>query len=68
MPVKVATRGLPGPLSVTVSAPVRTPLAIGWKVTLMLQLALGTSDAPQLLVWEKSPLATMLLMVSVDEV
>ena len=59
-------RGLPGPLSVTVSVPVRTPLARRLKVTLMVQLELGASDEPQLLLWRKSPVATMLLMMSFD--
>lgn len=52
-------------LSVTVSAPLRDPLVVGLKVTLMLQLPPAAMLAPQVLVSAKSPLATTPLMVSV---
>jgi len=52
-------------LSVIVTAPVRVPAAVGLKVTLRVQLALAARLAPQVLVWEKSPLAVMLVMLSV---
>lgn len=51
-------------LSVMVSAPVRVPLAVGVKVTLIMQLAPAARLPPQLLVWAKSPLVAMLEMVS----
>jgi hypothetical protein len=50
-------------LSVMVTAPVRAPAAVGLKVTLRVQLALAATLEPQVLVWEKSPLALMLLIV-----
>ena len=52
-------------LSVIVTAPVRVPAAVGLKVTLSVQLALAARLAPQVLVWEKSPLAVMLVMLRV---
>ena len=50
-------------LSVTVIEPVRDPAAVGAKVTLIVQEAPGARLEPQLLVWEKSPLAVMLEIV-----
>jgi hypothetical protein len=50
-------------LSVIVTAPVRVPAAVGLKVTLSVQLALAARLEPQVLVWEKSPLAVMLEIV-----
>src|SRR2546429_3460134 len=47
--------------SLTVSVPRRVPVAAGVKVILMVQVA--ATVVSQLLVWEKSPLAVMLLMV-----
>jgi hypothetical protein len=44
-------------LSVMVTAPVLVPVAVGLKVTLSVQLALPARLVPQVLVWEKSPLA-----------
>jgi hypothetical protein len=38
-------------------------MAVGLKVTLMVQLALAATLEPQVLVWEKSPLVLMLEMV-----
>jgi hypothetical protein len=52
-------------LSVIVTAPVRVPAAVGLKVTLRVQLALAARLEPQVLVWEKSPLAVMLIMLRV---
>ena len=52
-------------LSVMVKEPLREPLAVGVKVTLRVQLALAARLAPQVLVWEKSPLAVMLVMLRV---
>jgi hypothetical protein len=61
--VTVCVAGLA--LSVMVKEPLREPLAVGVKVTLRLQLALAARLEPQVLVWEKSPLAVMLVMLRV---
>jgi hypothetical protein len=50
-------------LSVMVTAPVLVPVAVGLKVTLRVQLAPAATLEPQVLVWEKSPLALMLVIV-----
>jgi hypothetical protein len=50
-------------LSVIVNEPLLEPLAVGVKVTPRVQLALAARLAPQLLVWEKSPLVVMLEIV-----
>jgi hypothetical protein len=58
-PVKLTVCWLPATppeLSVTVSVPVRVPLAVGVKTTLMAQLPPTLTLLPQLLVCEKSPL------------
>jgi len=47
-------------LSVTVSVPVRVPPAVGWKVTLIVQLAPPFRLLPQVSVSKKSPLGVML--------
>ena len=52
-------------LSVMVKEPFREPLAVGVKVTLRVQLALAARLEPQVLVWEKSPLTVMLVMLRV---
>ena len=52
-------------LSVMVIEPLREPAAVGVKVTLIAQEALGATLESQLLVWEKSPLAVMLVMLRV---
>jgi hypothetical protein len=44
--------------------PVLVPPASGLKVTEIVQLAPTLTVVPQVLVWEKSPLAVMLEMVS----
>ena len=51
------------PLSVMVTAPVLVPVAVGLKVTLRVQLAATATLEPQVLVWEKSPLTVMLVML-----
>ena len=48
-PVNEAVCGLLLALSVTVNVPVRAPVAVGLKVTLIVQLAKAASDVPQLL-------------------
>jgi len=50
LPIKPTLCGLPGPLSLTLSDPVRTPHAVGVKVTLIRQLALLAREVPQVLV------------------
>jgi len=52
-------------LSVTVSEPVRGPMAVGVKVTLIVHDVLEARLVPQLSVSEKSPLGAMLEIVSV---
>jgi hypothetical protein len=52
-------------LSVMVRVPVLVPVAVGLKVTLMMQEALAARLEPQVLVWEKSPLTLMLVIVRV---
>jgi hypothetical protein len=49
-------------LSVTVRLPVRVPIEVGVNVTLMVQLAPPITEAPQVLVSAKSPVAVMLEM------
>ena len=44
--------------------PVRDPVEVGVKVTLIWQLELAATELPQLLVWLKSPLVVILLIVS----
>src|SRR5260370_1133945 len=65
VPVRDTVCGLPAALSVTVIAPVRAPAAVGVKITEMVQAPAAPTDAPQVLVWLKSPLAAMLVIVSV---
>jgi hypothetical protein len=50
-------------LSVMVREPLLEPLAVGVKVTLRVQLAATATLEPQVLVWEKSPLTVMLVML-----
>jgi hypothetical protein len=52
-------------LSVMVTTPVLVPVAVGLKVTLRVQLAPAARLEPQVLVWEKSPLTAMLVMLRV---
>jgi hypothetical protein len=52
-------------LSVMVIEPLREPVAVGVNITLRVQLALAATLAPQVLVWEKSPLAVMLVRLRV---
>jgi ABC-type sulfate transport system permease component len=49
--------------SVIVNVPLLEPAAVGVKMRLMVQEALGARLEPQVLVWEKSPLAVMLAIV-----
>jgi len=52
-------------LSATVSEPVREPVAVGAKVTLIVHDELAARPEPQVLVSEKSPLTVMLEIASV---
>ena len=52
-------------LSAMVKEPLREPLTVGVKVTLRVQLPLAARLEPQVLVWEKSPLTVMLVMLRV---
>ena len=56
VPLKAAACGLPVALSVTATLAVRVPVAVGLKVTLIMQLAPAPRLARQLWVWVKSPL------------
>src|SRR5215472_4725083 len=65
VPASETRCGLVASESVIVSVPVRTPVALGRKLTLIRQLRPAPRLPPgQLFVWTKSPLATMLLIVS----
>ena len=64
VPDNVTECGLPGASLVTVSAPVRGPVAVGVNVTLIVHVALAARLAGQALVWLKSPEATMELTLS----
>src|SRR6185437_10885739 len=59
LPLSCATCGLPAASSLTVSWPARGPVLEGRKLTRIAQLFPAASAEPQLLVWVKSPLATM---------
>ena len=50
VPERLVVWGLLLALSVTVKVPVRLPVAVGVKVTLMTQLAPAATEVPQLLV------------------
>ena len=63
VPVRLMVWGLLGALSVIVTVPVRVPAAVGLKVTLMVQLPPAATEPPQVLVWAKSPVAPMLVIV-----
>ena len=56
-PLNVAILGLPGALSLMVSAPLRGPLACGVKVTWMVQLPPAGKELPHPLLSAKSPVA-----------
>src|SRR5206468_3050201 len=65
-PLSCTTCGLPGALSVMVTAPFLVPPAVGLNTTSMRHAVAGVGDRglTQLLVWVKSPVATMLLTVT----
>ena len=51
VPVRLTVCGLPVTLSVTVIVPVRVPAAVGVKVTVIVHVPAGATEAGQLLVW-----------------
>ena len=68
VPESEAVCGLPAALSFTVRAPVRDPVAVGWKYTVTVQNfaaanVLGGTGHLLVLIW-KSPLVVMLEIVS----
>lgn len=66
VPDRLALCEPPPALSVTVSVPLRVPVAAGVNMTLAWQFAPAASVAPQLFVWLKSPLALMLVRARAD--
>jgi len=62
--VRATVCGLPVALSVTVMVPGWLPVAVGVKVTVMVQLAPAATEVPQVLVWAYCALAAMLVMPS----
>jgi hypothetical protein len=67
VPASETVCGLPVALSVTVTEPVRDPVAVGVNFTEMVQFAATATELPQVLVWLKSPLAAILAIVSVAD-
>src|SRR5215468_12503978 len=66
VPVKATVWRLVGALSLNVNVPLRTPIRVGMKVTLTVQLAPGATVVPQVLLpMAKSPLMLILLTLSV---
>src|SRR5437879_4558254 len=63
VPVSATVCGLPVALSSAETAPVREPAAVGVKVTEIVQVPAAATEAPQVLVWLKSPLPAMLVIV-----
>ena len=63
-PDRVTACGLPGALSEMVIAPARAPVAVGVKVTEIVQEELAGTPLAQVSVSAKSPLALMLVKVS----
>src|SRR5206468_1179252 len=64
VPVRLIVCGLPTAPSAIVRMPVRAPTVTGEKVTLMVQVAAGSSDVPHVLVWAKSPDTVIVEMLS----
>jgi hypothetical protein len=60
----LADWGLLAELSVSTNPPLRFPVPVGVKVTLIVQLEFAATDPPQLLVWAKSPLGVMVREVT----
>src|SRR5271169_963209 len=75
VPVRFDTCGLPNALSLTFKVPVRVPVCVGWKTTLIVQLALAARLDPHVVPeMAKSPVvegempisATLCLLASVN--
>lgn len=66
MPVKPTMCGLPAALSVMMMDPVRLPVAVGVKLTLMTHAPPATTLVPQVFVCAKSPVTTMLVKDKVE--
>ena len=60
----VTTCGDPGALSVMVSVPRLNPTEVGFALTWIVQVEPADTDAPQVVVCEKSPDAEILLIAS----
>lgn len=67
LPPKLTICGLVAALSVIVRVPVLLPATVGVKAILIAQVAPAAKLVPQLLVWEKSPVVTMLVIVKGEE-
>ena len=67
VPVSFTSCGLVAALSAKVSAPVNAPATLGLKATFTVQLLFAASELEQLLVWLKSPLASIEPMESGPE-
>jgi hypothetical protein len=67
IPVRDAVCGLPEALSETLRLPLRAPLAVGVKLTVIPQFAPPARLVPHVFVWLKSPLADTLKMLSAME-
>ena len=67
LPLRLIFCGLPVALSLTVTVPVRVPVVVGVKFTLIVQLVRAARDVPQVPspARVKSPLTVMLLIVKV---
>ena len=65
VPNRRMTCGLPAALSTILTEPVRAPVAVGVKVTLMVQVSLAETEV-QSFVCAKSPVAETLVTVSVE--
>jgi hypothetical protein len=63
VPMRTTPCGLPVALSVTARPPLRVPLPVGVKDTLIVQIAPTPMAEGQLFVWAKSPLVEMLSIV-----
>jgi hypothetical protein len=56
VPVNETVCGLPAAVSVMLTLPVRVPVVVGLKVTMIEQFDPEATLAPHAFVWEKSPL------------
>jgi len=64
VPVRATVCGLPVALFVTVIVPGWLPMAVGVKVTVIVQLAPAATELPQVLVWAYCALAAMLVTLN----